>query len=444
MTSESSSTSNVDFVDLREVAKEVYRKKWYLSTTALVVGLLSAFSVSLLRDTYESSASIKIESTQLGPSLGFQSFLSGSGNATAETEASIMTSRTVMIEAINRGNLTVYTQPVPQRLKYLTSKIRSIAGLDNAEEEIEPRLEVIARSYPQELYGQSTTITYQGDRRITIETPRGDIMEGFVGEEIHSPSGDVSLQVSNVAASPGDKFVFRVETVEDSLSQLRRKLSVQEIGSTRIIELRYKDYTSDRVYDVLSAIVDSYISSDTEHAVTTAQQSLEYIESQIDPALEAIRNAEDALTSYQIESETVNVEIETEFLLRQMLELEQRLRENQRPGERETLERIRDEYRQQLASLPDTQQQTLNLTRNIEVAQTLYIELMKRVQETRALRVSAQGNARVIDHPYTPVRPTGPRRSLLVLALVVGAMFLHVIFIFLSFSGKAVRPVVRD
>ncbi|MFN4100531.1 MAG: polysaccharide biosynthesis tyrosine autokinase, partial [Pararhodobacter sp.] len=79
--------------------------------------------------------------------------------------------------------------------------------------------------------------------------------------------------------------------------------------------------------------------------------------------------------------------------------------------------------REEVGALPETQRQIINLTRDLDLAQRLYTELLTRAQQVEVLRASTIGSVRIIDPAATGGTPIAPRRNLiLALGLALGGM----------------------
>lgn len=76
------------------------------------------------------------------------------------------------------------------------------------------------------------------------------------------------------------------------------------------------------------------------------------------------------------------------------------------------------------SDLPETQREIFNLTRNLEVAQQVYLQLLNRQQELRVVQASTVGSVRIIDSAYAQDQKISPRTArTLALFLVIGIVF---------------------
>ena len=88
------------------------------------------------------------------------------------------------------------------------------------------------------------------------------------------------------------------------------------------------------------------------------------------------------------------------------------------------LERAKNKINQQIAELPNTQQEVIRLTRDVETNQATYVQLLNKQQELNIMKASAQGNVRIVDYAYVPEYPVAPRKAVITLlsALAAGSL----------------------
>ncbi|HBQ8586896.1 TPA: polysaccharide biosynthesis tyrosine autokinase, partial [Klebsiella pneumoniae] len=90
---------------------------------------------------------------------------------------------------------------------------------------------------------------------------------------------------------------------------------------------------------------------------------------------------------------------------------------------RGTLLKEKERINQQVQKLPKVQQDVLRLTRDVQVGQEIYLQLLNKVQELNILKAGTVGNVRIIDHAAVKIQPVKPKKSLLVvIATLLGGM----------------------
>ena len=109
-------------------------------------------------------------------------------------------------------------------------------------------------------------------------------------------------------------------------------------------------------------------------------------------------------------------------------------------SERTRVEDQLDTLRGEVETLPTTQQDLLNLTRTLELAQEVYVQLLNRSQELRVLRASSIGSVRIIDTARTAPKAIAPRKSIIVMmSLVLGGVLGTAYIILRGWLTKGVR-----
>jgi tyrosine-protein kinase Etk/Wzc len=73
--------------------------------------------------------------------------------------------------------------------------------------------------------------------------------------------------------------------------------------------------------------------------------------------------------------------------------------------------------------MPETQQEILRLSRDVESGRAVYMQLLNRQQELNIAKSSAIGNVRIIDNAVTQPKPVKPKKILIVLiGIILGVM----------------------
>src|SRR5699024_6009697 len=103
--------------------------------------------------------------------------------------------------------------------------------------------------------------------------------------------------------------------------------------------------------------------------------------------------------------------------------------------QRHSLVKEKERLQKEVQNMPETQQEILRLTRDVELNQEIYLQLQNRDQELRILKAGTVGNVRIIDNAQVQPNPIKPKRSLIVLIsgllggmLSVGLVLLRAMF----------------
>jgi len=80
--------------------------------------------------------------------------------------------------------------------------------------------------------------------------------------------------------------------------------------------------------------------------------------------------------------------------------------------------------------LPETQRQILRLTRDVEVTQSIYMQMLNAIQELRIARAGTVGSVRILDEALASTSPISPQISILTLGSGAFGLALSLLYIF--------------
>lgn len=296
---------------------------------------------------------------------------------------------------------------------------------------------------PPDWVGASLVITSGGDGSYQVALPDGETLQGQVGTTLQRADLGFAIRIGDLVAPAGREFVARQRDEQATIGALRDDLSVAEQGrGTGILRLTLNGPSPDVAQRWLDAVAQAYLDQNIARSMAEADSSLEFVEGQIPAAERAVRDAEQALNDFQTQQQAIDIQIETESLITQISALEEDLRrldaqeaeikEQFTPNHptyrrllenRARLEARLEELRAESSELPETQRELINLNRELELAQSVYVELLNRAQELRVLRASSIGNVRIVDRAEASPVPIAPQKSLIVmLALILGGL----------------------
>ena len=90
----------------------------------------------------------------------------------------------------------------------------------------------------------------------------------------------------------------------------------------------------------------------------------------------------------------------------------------------EALQKVLDQFDQEMAQLPAVERGYVEVARDAQVANELYLFLVKKQEETRAAEYMQPTNVQIVDEPTLPDRPERPRKGLTLIAFaLLGLLF---------------------
>ncbi|EPL03841.1 polysaccharide biosynthesis tyrosine autokinase [Pseudomonas sp. CF161] len=445
-----------DEIDVLGLLAALLDHKW------LIVGVSGAFMcigvayALLATPVFQASAMLQIEVRRNDPLGLAQAGGVADSEPPSATEMVLIQSRSVVGQAVDKLQLDIVSRPLywPLVGPYLARRF----GLNNPGQLAEPRLgldsfawggellEILELQVPDALRGRKMILTAgeQGQFSLTDEQGR-EQLAGAVGERLEG--NGFAIQVERLRARPGTRFEVLRNTRLTSILQYQEALEVSEHGKDSgmiVLSLDSDDpFRAIRILDEIAAI---YVRQNVERSSGEAAHSLAFIKEQLPLVKSELATSGNALNAYQRRSKLVDVTLETRALLEQMVRLDTSLLElkqqqaemdrkftRQHPAYRSLLNQIGALSRQQqslaakVQALPATQQELLNLTRDVEVGTAIYTRLLNKSQELDVVRGGTFGNARLIDPAEVNfLKPIKPKKPLIVLVATLLGGFLAV------------------
>ncbi len=453
-----------DSIDLLGIFGSLIDQKW------LIGALTGAFMVTgvayavLATPVYLANALVQVEPKK-NDMLGFSDLNSMlGGQSPSVTEIGIIKSRAVIGKTVDDLRLDIDVTPntFPLIGGFLSRRYRG-----DSETSVAPprfglnsyawggeRLEFNRLQLPKDLLGKKLTLIAGEQQRFQLFDENDTLLaEGVAGEAF--ANAGVEGQIAHLSANPGTRFQVvrnpRIVTIQGYQDALDISEQGKESG---IIRLALASSDAAEAVKILNKIASLYVEQNVRRTSAEAAQSLAFLQSQLPQVKRDLAKASDALNAYQTHGKTVNISLETQSVLGQSVALETRISElkmqqaeldrkftKQHPAYRALMTQIGELTQQQkslegkVQDLPATQQELLNLTRDVEVASQIYTQLLNKSQELDIVRAGAVGNVRLIDTADVDLtNPIKPKKPLIVLIATLLGAFVGVALVLLRKS----------
>ncbi len=431
--------------------------------------IASVLYVLLATPKYEANAVVQVERrTPTVPGLSVDTATQApvAHDSPATTEIQLLTSRHVLGEAVQNLDLDIQTTPArfpligdfiarnyqPEKPGAFAAPWFGLARYGWGGEQLEiARLDV-----PEELIGVPLQLVAGERGRYTLFDGEGvPLVNGMVGRAASGRGVTVLLQTLH--ANPGMRFeVKRLNTLA-ILDQLKQDITAVEQGrDSGVITLRYANADPSLAKQVLEHISKTYVAQNVARNSAEAGKRLEFVKEQLPKVRDELAKAQAELNSFQTRTQTLDVTLQNRALLDQTIALDnsiQQLRIQQadiggrftteHPTYQALLQQISRFQREKaslqgrITQLPDAQQGLFRLTRDVEVTNRTYANLLDQAQQLDIARASAVGYARVIDPAEVNVaNPASPKR----LPIVAGGTLLGAL---LMVSFVLLRQLLR-
>ncbi|CAI1628431.1 Tyrosine-protein kinase wzc [Serratia ficaria] len=412
----------------------LWDSRWRIALATGVAGALGAVYALLATPVYQATALVQVEQPAAGASLLQETLATTLGqSASTQDEMVLANSRFVLGKTVDDMNLTVSSRP--DSLPLVGKGLARLRG------ETAPVLSIAAMTVPGEMLGETLRLTLDDKRHFTLSSDGSPVLSGVVGQA--AAKGAWSIKVSALDAPAGTRFRVMKVPRQQAIDDLRDRLSIAGVGKdSGIMSFRLENEDPQKAEAVLKNIADNYLQQNVDRKTEEAQRTLAFLGEQLPRTQAALNSAENQLNRFRQQNDSVDLSLEAKSVLDTSVQLEAQLNEltfkeaeisklytRQHPAyralleKRATLEEEKARMGRQVQSLPKTQQEILRLTRDVQVDQQVYMQLMNKQQELSISKAGAVGNVRIIDEAETAIKPVKPQKALIVLlALMLGAV----------------------
>ncbi|MBM5167578.1 polysaccharide biosynthesis tyrosine autokinase [Vibrio parahaemolyticus] len=426
-----------DEIDLGKLFGIILDAKWLILCTVVLFSIVGVGVAILSTPIYKADALIQIESKSSG---GISAMVGDMGElfsaeSSATTEIEIIKSRMILGGTVDKFNLTTVASP-----NYMPIIGKGLARIQGEQISIN----VTRFNAPSYTVGIPLTLEVVDAEQKAFKLTEDNgsvVLEGKVGELLEK--NGYQFLATELVAQTGDSFTVSKISKLDAINKLQENLSISERGKqTGIISLSFSGEDRTKIQAILNDISQNYFLQNVQRNSAEAEQSLEFLKGHLPDIKIKLTASEDVLNRFRQENESIDLGLEAQSTLKVMVELEAQLNEltfkeseiSQRftqdhPAykslldKRQTLLKEKERLNKQVQKLPKTQREVLRMTRDVEVNQQIYIQLLNKVQELNIIKAGTVGNVRILDSAQSFSKPIKPKKALIVvLATLLGGM----------------------
>ena len=300
----------------------------------------------------------------------------------------------------------------------------------------------ISRLYIPENDNDTPEIILTVKEKNSFSISVGDfIINGKVGELLDERG--ISLKVDEISAKPGTEFSIVYVSRLKAITDLQDDIAVADQGKdTGMLTLSLTGDNPVLIERILNSISENYLAQNIARQAAQDAKSLEFLSKQLPEVRSDLDQAEDKLNQYRRKSDSVDLSLEAKAVLDQIVNVDNQLNEltfreseisqlytKEHPTykalmeKRKTLQDEKSKLNKRVSAMPETQQEILRLSRDVESGRAVYMQLLNRQQELNIAKSSAIGNVRIIDNAVTQPKPIKPKKILIVLiGIILGVM----------------------
>lgn len=425
-----------DEIDLgRLIGELIDHRKLIVSVTSLFT-LLALVYALFATPIYQADALVQVEQKQGNALLNSLSQVLPDSQPQSASEIALLRSRMILGKTVDdlnlqakieENNFPVFGRGLPRLLGYKSNNLKisrlylTIPGEDIPEVEIKI------------LDNKKFSVTGDG-----IE------LTGTVGELVEAKG--LSLLVSEIDAEPGTTFTVSYIPRLKAITNLQDNLVIADEGKdTGILTLSLTGDDQAQIKDIIDSISTNYLAQNIARQAAQDAKSLEFLSEQLPKVRSELDLAEDKLNGYRQQKDSVDLSLEAKAVLDQIVNVDNQLNEltiresevsqlftKEHPTykalmeKRKILQDEKNKLNKRVSAMPETQQEVLRLSRDVDSGRAVYMQLLNRQQELSIAKSSAIGNVRIIDTAITQPKPVKPNKVLIILLGVVIGLLISV------------------
>lgn len=435
------SSQQNDEIDLGKLLGILLDAKWLIAGVTSVFALLGVMYALLATPIYKADALIQVEQKASGMSsmLGEMSDIFAS-ESSATTEIEIIKSRMVLSQTVE--NLDLTTQAAPNYLPLIGAGLARLTRNQSV-------IDIGRFTVPQALLNNPAfepqfTLSRIGDANSQAyqltDSDDNLLLEGRVGEL--AERNGYQLFVNRLE---GDAQSFSLSKINafDAVQWLQQNLNVSERGKqTGILLMSFEGADKQLISNIIDDVSQNYFLQNVARNSAEAEKSLVFLKQNLPEIKAELDASEEVLNRFRQANESIDLSLEAKSALEAMVTLESQLNEltfketeisklytKDHPAykslldKRQALGLQKDNINQQIQKLPQTQREVLRMTRDVEVNQQIYVQLLNKIQELSIVKAGTVGNVRILDNAQVYSRPEKPKKPLIVvLATLLGGM----------------------
>jgi tyrosine-protein kinase Etk/Wzc len=464
-----------ELINLLELLHIILQGKWLIFFFILLTSLIAFIYAYGQSPIYKADTLLRVEPQQ-SSIPGIEELAGLSNNDTSVgTELELIKSRRNLITAVKILKLDIVSQP--RKILFFSNLHKHFFSPNEVKKLplIWDKFDEITRKYawgnehikidrldvPKEWLNKPLTLIAKSNNEFEVKHNNDIFIRGKVGQPSNSKNNLFSIFVSELTGLPKTEFNIIKYSHRRTISKLKSNIIASEKGKkTGIIALSLTGKDRKNIVKILDEISNTYVEQNKSRSSEEASNALSFLEEQIKPVKESVDKAEANLRRYRTENQTADLPQETQAILDITVEIDSELQglslsreelkrkyADQHPtiraldAQEKKLNLRKKETLEKIEKLPKKQQKLLKLEREIKVSNTIYVDLLNKIQEFKIAKASTIGNAYVVDAADIDGSFLKPNRRRILINGVLLGIILGIIAVFLR---KVLRNTINN
>ncbi len=447
---------NNDEINLAHLAGILIDNKWLIIALTLLFTVIGIVYTMLATPIYQADALVQVEQNVGNSLLSDLSQMLPTAQSSSAPEIELIKSRMVVGKTVQDLNLSVQVKQV-----YFPLIGEGISRLLNKKPY---QISISKINVPPYLLGEELELQVENEKKYSLSYDGNIILNGEFGKD--NIANGVEILVDGTNAVKGTKFNISKKNPISVINDLQDNLTVADRArDSGIIGLSINGDDPNEIRQILASITTNYLLQNIERKSEEAAKSLDFLKTKLPQVRESLDDSENKLNLYRQHNDSVDLSLEAKSVLDNMVSLDSQLNEltfreaeisklytKEHPAyralleKRQTLTEEKENLNKKVSAMPKTQQEILRLTRDVQVNQEIYLQLMNKQQELSIMKAGTVGNVRIIDQAVTQIKPIKPNKKFVVLVAFLLGLFLSIAVVLIksAFRQGIESPVALE
>jgi tyrosine-protein kinase Etk/Wzc len=427
------------FLDWKTIVQLLMLKKNIIIIMSLILMILSVLYISFKPTYYQSKILLKIQNSQFGylppKNLNIDSSNSFNFQEPISVQIALLKSDFILKSVIETLKLNITL--VPLNKFFINNKDKIIIRRLNVDSKLlNKKLElVITNKHHYQLYNSKRKL----------------LLEGESGQTAINQNNTINLTMDVIKTLPGSRFTLIKNSDNAILNHIRSHLSITNLNNSSdnnenavaLLQLSLTDKNPHSLLDMLNKIAFIIQEKNTDLKYQQADKILAFLNQELPILQKSLQEAEKKLNTYRATSGKINVELQTEYLINHLSNLDKEL-ENirvkktnllqqytfQHPmiislnNEQNELEKERQYLIKQLRELPASNQEDVDLMRDVKIKNDLYVQLLNQIHQLQVNKAGIVSDVQILSPATLPEAIPPVRKTLAALISLLTGLFI--------------------
>lgn len=433
------------FLDLKMIIQILIAKKNTIILISVILSILSLVYVSFSPTYYESRIILKFQNTQLNSIINNEINALDPSNMRdpVSVQLALLRSDFILKSVIDALKLNITLTPKKSFFKKNKGEI-DIQHFDVSSNLLNNKLELVIKDNDHyQLYNAKGKF----------------LLAGKTGQTVTDKANRLSIKIDTINAFPGSRFTLIKKADYPILNEIRSHLKITDLNnssdnnenSIALLQLTLRGKNPQFILDMLNKTAFVAADKNINLKYMKVNKTLSFLKQELPILKNSLESAEQKLNAYRTLNGRVNVELQTGYLINHLSSLDKELEgirvkktnllqqyTSHHPmivslnEEQNEIEKQRYTLIKQLRQLPASNQEDVNLMRDVKIKNDLYLKLLNEIHQLEVYKAGIISDVQILSPATLPETIPHTRKSFIAIVSLIIGLFIGALWVIFS------------